>query len=192
MHCDSLKESEVWYWVGFFFFVRPFSTSTFESFQWTFALLRDLRKRWAIWHSAVYGCFFAYLWQKGSMAVCHVHDVPELPSSAGRFGLQFSGNLGMSHWVALLHQLPNFLTRIWILFCIPDTESCELGGLWEAGCSFPCNWSENVLHKWWKDRKLKSSSLCLPGALPWMRTESMVCFVARLLFEVQAELQESG
>lgn len=64
------------------------------------------------------------------MAVCHVHDVPELSSSAGRFGLQFSGNLSVSHGVALLHQLPNFLTGILILLCILDTESsCELGGL---------------------------------------------------------------
>lgn len=40
------------------------------------------------------------------------------------------------------------------------------------------------------DRKLKSSSLCLSAALPWMRTESMVCFLVRLLFEVQAKESE--
>lgn len=85
------------------------------------------------------------------MTVCHDHAVAELPSSAGRFGMWFSGSSGLRHCLASLHQRSNLWTGIWVLIWIPDTDSsCKEGDLWTF---WTCNWSENVLHGRWKDRK---------------------------------------
>jgi len=179
MHCDSLKESEVWYWVGFC------CVTLFSFYFWIIPvnfLHSDLGKRTAERHVALWMPFCLLLTEgiDGCLPCSCCTRATQLSREVciavlREFGCESLGDFVM--------QLPNFLTGIWILFCIHHVNweiSEKLGAPFlVTGVRMSCTSSEKVGN--WKVLVCVCLVLCLHArdwlVLPYLtkRWQAFVC-----------------